>query len=137
MKRRTTALARATALARVTRMAGAVALLTTAPLLGQGPRGRGPDLDTHMANLTERLDLSEEQVSALRPIFEEQFKARSELFAQARGGGDMGEMRTAMRELQAKTDEKVEEVLTEEQRGEYEEFMAERRSRRRGPPGGG
>ncbi len=131
MKRRTIALARATW------MAGAVALLTTAPLLGQGQRGRGPDLDTYMASLTERLDLSEEQVTALRPIFEEQFKARSELFAQARGGGDRGEMRAAMQELQAKADEKVEEVLTEEQRGEYEKFMEEQRSRRRGPPGGG
>ena len=131
MKRRTITLARATW------MAGAVALLTTAPLLGQGPRGRGPDLDRHMANLTERLDLSEEQVTALRPMFEEQFQARSDLFAQAQGGGGMGEMRAAMRELQAKTDEEVKDVLTEKQWGEYEKFLEEQRSRRRGPPGSG
>jgi Spy/CpxP family protein refolding chaperone len=122
-------------LTRATWIAGTVALLIASPLLGQGPRGRGPDLDTHMANLTERLDLSEEQATALRPIFEEQFKARSELFAQAQGGGGRGQMRTAMGELQAKTDEKVKKVLTETQWTEYEKFMQEQRSRRRGPPG--
>ena len=100
-------------------------------------RGRGPDLDTHMTNLAERLELSEEQVVSLRPIFEEQFTRRSELFAQAQAGGERGQMRTAMQELQAKTDEKVKEVLTEEQWGEYEKFMEEQRGRRRGPPGGG
>jgi Spy/CpxP family protein refolding chaperone len=124
-------------LARATWVAGAVALLTTAPLLSQGPRGRGPDLDRHMANLTERLDLDEEQITALRPMFEQQFKARSDLFAQAQGGGGRGEMRAAMQELQAKTDEKVKEVLTEAQWGEYETFMEEQRGRRRGPPGRG
>lgn len=122
-------------LARATWVAGAIAVLTTGPLLGQGRRG--PDLDTHMANLTERLDLSEEQVVALRPIFEEQFKERSELFAQARSGGGRGQMRTIMQELQARTDEKVQEVLTETQWGEYERFMEGQRSRRRGPPGDG
>jgi hypothetical protein len=113
-------------------MAGAIAVLTTVPLLGQGRRG--PDLDTHMANLTERLDLSEAQVTTLRPIFEEQFTKRSELFAQAQSGGGRGQMRTVMQELQAKTDEKVKEVLTDAQWGEYEKFMQEQRSRRRGPP---
>lgn len=123
-------------LARVSWIAGGAVLLIAAPVFGQGSRGRGPDLDTHMANLTERLDLSEEQVAALRPIFEEQFKARSELFAQRQaGGGGMGAMREAMQELQANTDEKVEGVLTEAQWAEYEKFMQERRSRRRGPPG--
>jgi len=131
MKRRRTTLAKAAG------TAGAVALLATAPLLGQGRGGRGPDLDTHMANLTERLDLNEEQVVALRPIFEEQFTKRSELFAQAQGGGGRGEMRAAMQEIQTRTDEQVKEVLTEEQWGEYEKFMEEQRSRRRGPPGGG
>jgi Spy/CpxP family protein refolding chaperone len=131
MKRRTRTLAQAAGIA------GAVALLTTTPLLGQGMRGRGPDLDTHMTNLTERLDLSEEQVVALRPIFEEQFNKRSEMFAQAQAGGERGRMRTAMQEIQTKTDEQVKEVLTEEQGGEYEKFMQEQRSRRRGPPGGG
>jgi Spy/CpxP family protein refolding chaperone len=131
MKRRTRTLAQAAGIA------GAVALLTTTPLLGQGMRGRGPDLDTHMTNLTERLDLSEEQVVALRPIFEEQFNKRSEMFAQAQAGGERGRMRTAMQEIQTKTDEQVKEVLTEEQWGEYEKFMQEQRSRRRGPPGGG
>jgi hypothetical protein len=105
--------------------------------MGQGMRGRGPDLDTHMTNLTERLDLNEEHVVALRPIFEEQFTKRSELFAQAQAGGERGQMRTAMQEIQAKTDEQVKGVLTEEQWGEYEKFMEEQRSRRRGPPGGG
>jgi len=131
MKRRRTTLAQAAGIA------GAVALLATAPLLGQGMRGQGPDLDTHMANLTERLDLNEEQVAALRPIFEEQFTKRSELFAQAQAGGGRGEMRAAMQELQTKTGEQVKEVLTETQWGEYEKFMEEQRSRRRGPPGGG
>lgn len=126
---------RTTDLGRATRIAGVVALLIAAPLVGQGPRGRGPDLDTHMANLTERLDLSEEQVMALRPIFEEQFEARSELLEQTQAGGGRGEMRTAMQARQAETDEKVKQVLTETQWAEYEKFMEERRSRRRGPPG--
>lgn len=127
---------RTRSISRATRVAGAVTLLVAGPLLGQGPGGRGPDLDTHMANLTKRLELSEEQVTALRPIFEEQFEARAELFAGTQGGGrGMGPMRDAMQELHATTDEKVKEVLTDAQWGEYETLMRERRGRRCGPPG--
>lgn len=99
----------------------------------QGGRGagRGPNLDEQMAQLTEELDLTEDQAASVRVVLEMQAERRQELFAG--GGGDREAMRAAMMEMREETDLQLKEILTDEQMGKYTELMAARRQRR-GPP---
>ena len=113
----------------------ALAASATPALAQQGQGGRQMlDADERLASLTERLDLTDEQVEQLKPIVEEQTKKQEELFQNA--GGDRERMRAEMIELQDETMKQYAEVLTEEQMDQYRE-MWRRRLRQAQPPGSG
>jgi Spy/CpxP family protein refolding chaperone len=88
--------------------------------------------DLRTMELQHRLALSEAQTAEVYEILlaaEREFvKMRDEMMqngGRGRGGGGMSKMR----DLRKDTDEKIEKVLTEEQRVEYEKIQDERRSR--------
>ena len=113
----------------------ALALFATPVLAQQGQGGRQMmDPDERLAALTERLDLTDEQVKELKPIVEEQTKKQEVIFQNA--SGDRETMRAEMIELLDETEEAYAEVLTEEQMNQYREMM-QRRMRQARPPGGG
>jgi hypothetical protein len=113
----------------------ALAVSATPALAQQGQGGRQMlDADERLAALTERLDLSDEQVKELKPIVEEQTKKQEELFQNA--GGDRETLRADMMKLLDETEGAYAEVLTEEQMNQYREMM-QRRMRQARPPGSG
>ena len=113
----------------------ALAVSATPALAQQGQGGRQMlDADERLAQLTERLDLTDEQVKELKPIVEEQTKKQEDIFQNA--SGDRETMRAEMIELQDETMKQYAEVLTEEQMNQYREMM-QRRMRQARPPGSG
>lgn len=112
-----------------------VAFAIAAPLDGQGRRmgGMGPNLDQQMADLTEVLSLTDEQVPQVREILEMQGEKRREMMQGMRGSGDRQAMMSAMQTHQEETTTMLGEVLTDEQMEKYEAHVAEMRQRRRPP----
>jgi hypothetical protein len=90
--------------------------------------GMGMNLDDQMAQLTEALDLDEEQAEAVRVVLDARMERMQEIRSSA--GGDREAMRAAMMEMREQTNAELAEILTEEQMTTYTELMA----RRRGPP---
>ncbi len=113
----------------------ALAVFATPALAQQSQGGRQMlDADERLAALTERLDLTDEQVKELKPIVEEQTKKQEEIFQNA--SGDRETMRADMMKLLDETEKAYAEVLTEEQMNQYREMM-QRRMRQARPPGSG
>ena len=111
----------------------ALGLSATPALAQQGPGGRRMlSPDERLAQLTEQLDLTDEQAAKMKPIIEEQSKKQQELFESA--GGDRATMRAEMTKLMEETDKRYAEVLTEDQMNEYREMRQERMRQGRPPP---
>lgn len=80
--------------------------------------------------MTRRLDLTAEQRDQIEKILEESASERDEV---------MGDCSPALDELRQRTDDRINAVLTEKQRTEYDAFMKklrERRHRHRGAHSG-
>ncbi|GAK56451.1 hypothetical protein U27_03413 [Candidatus Vecturithrix granuli] len=90
-----------------------------------------PTVEEIVSQLQEQLNLTNEQVEQVRPIFEEEFEKREELFQKNRGQGQRPESRKALDEefqkLQEETEKQLEEILTEEQMALYRKMLEERR----------
>lgn len=102
--------------------------------------GGGARNERILAVLTERVDLTEEQQKAVRPILDERSKTMRELRQRARNGEDREAVRTEMDALIESSSKKVEALLTEKQLPVYRKFREERRNQaqqRRKRPGGG
>jgi len=96
-------------------------------------RGRfGPPGSAHeiMQTLTERLDLTPEQVQAVRPIIEEKVKMRTGI--QGKTDTDRKAHRAEMRKLRWYTESRLSEILTDEQVDKYLELIYEQRKAFRG-----
>lgn len=100
-----------------------------------------PTVEEVVSQLQEQLNLTDEQVEQIRPIFEEEFEKREELFQknQGQGQGQGPESRKALDEelqkLQEETEKQLEEILTEEQMTLYRKMLDERQKHQ--PPRGG
>ena len=90
--------------------------------------------DERLAQLTEQLDLTDEQAKQMKPIIDEQTKKQQEIFENA--GGDRETMRAEIMKLWEETQDSYAEVLTDEQMKQYQEMM-QRRMSQRPPPSGG
>jgi len=112
----------------------ALAGLAAPALAQQGPpQGRGmPSVDERLTQMTEQLQLTEEQATKVRPILQKQDRQRQELFETY--GGDRETMRAEMRKLIEQGDEELAGVLTEQQMKKHVEQRQQRM--RQGPPGG-
>ncbi len=106
----------------------------------QGKRQRGMDPEARMEKLKESLELTDEQVAALDPIFAAHDQKRRELFESR--SAERQAMREQMNALRLEMDEDIGEILTEEQMKTYVEqreemrqrFRQEGRGGRGGPP---
>ncbi len=106
----------------------------------QGKRQRGMDPEARMERLKESLELTDEQVAALEPIFAAHDQKRRELFESR--SAERQAMREQMNALRLEMDEDIGEILTEEQMKTYVEqreemrqrFRQEGRGGRGGPP---
>lgn len=110
--------------------------LSAAPAVAQQGQGgrRMMNADERLAQLTEQLDLTDDQAKQMKPIIDEQTKKQQEIFDNS--GGDRETMRAEMTKLWEETQASYAEVLTEEQMKQYQEMM-QRRMRQRPPPAGG
>lgn len=89
-----------------------------------------PNAEDMVANLAEKLSLTEDQQSAILELFTEQFEEMEEL----RESGDMESGREKMDELREEMDKKIKALLTEEQIEIYEEMQNSRPQPGQGPP---
>lgn len=116
-----------------------VCLLLLLPAVAVGQQRRGPDMDTVITELTEKLELTEEQAGEIRELLEVQRQESRKLIEEARASGEgragMAGMRERMREIRDATSTAVKEILTAEQVVVYEALQAEQRGRR--PRGAG
>ncbi|WP_420632839.1 hypothetical protein [Candidatus Palauibacter sp.] len=123
------------------KMIGGLALIVVgfalvAPLEAQqrrGGAGARMNLDAQMAQLTELLELDEEQATKVREILEAQATSRRERFQGARGSMNREAMMEIVQNMQAETNTKLAEVLSEDQMALYEGWVAEQMQRRRPP----
>lgn len=95
-----------------------------------------------MEEMSERLELTDEQEQQVQPIFEdaaEQMRAKhEELRSRGRSQSSMQEMQQAMQKIEKATRKQLEPILSTEQLEEYDalqaEWRQERNSQRRGRP---
>ncbi len=92
----------------------------------QGPFGPARSSDEVVQLLTDRLDLTEEQAAALRPVIEEKVQRRNEIWENA--GSDRRAVRVEMQKLRWDTEKKLGDILTDEQVESYLEFRQEQRA---------
>lgn len=121
-------------------IAACLILLLPTIAFGQQRRGQGRDMDAVIVELTEKLELTEEQAGEIRELLEGQRQESRKLMEEARASGQgragMAGMRERMSEIRDATSAKVKEILTPEQAALYEELQAEQRERRPRGPGG-
>ncbi len=87
------------------------------------PSDRNAPLEKILSQLKERLKLTEEQETQLRPIIAENLQKRSMIEADSSQGGNTAKVK--LQELQWSTDMKLGKVLTEDQMKEYEKLREE------------
>ncbi len=107
---------------------------------GMGPGNFDPQamVDRQIEEMDETLDLSDDQEKQIREIMEENFENMAAMREdmQNSGGGFEG-MREQMQKVREEQDNKMKEVLSDEQWEKYQVMQEERRSRRgQGGPGG-
>jgi len=117
------------------------------------PRGeaqqRGPmgdpaaRIDEEMAALTKAVGLADEQVAAIRPIYEDYTARMTEMMEAARGQGQaaMGELRPELAAMRENLHEEVRLNLADDQLDPYAQYIEERQAEMRerrgaGPPSG-
>lgn len=76
------------------------------------------------ASVQKDLKLSEDQTKNIKTIIEDSRKARAEMFKDLKGG-DFAGMREKMQAMQKETNEKLNEVLTAEQRRSWKQMQGE------------
>jgi Spy/CpxP family protein refolding chaperone len=106
----------------------AVTSLTPTPSLGE-ERGRvRPNRQQVLDKISAKLQLSEQQMAAVRPIFDEEAGKRRVL---------MDKLRVEMERLDRETAVRLAKVLSAEQMAQYDKMVEERRNRsaaRQAPP---
>jgi len=76
------------------------------------------------AKVQKELNITAEQGESIKNIIDESVKEQQELFKEAKGGGFQG-MQEKMTALNKETKEKVEGVLSSEQRKQYKQMLGE------------
>jgi Spy/CpxP family protein refolding chaperone len=88
-----------------------------------GPRGRWQPSVLNVRNLTERLNLSEEQQDEVEKILEDARKQLMDIRRQSE---------PQVREIRSQTEERLKQVLTEDQWNRFQQVKSEMRNRHRG-----
>lgn len=115
---------------------GVLFILMTASYAGaQNRRFQSPD--QMLSNLKERLSLSEEQVTQIRPIVEEQIEKRRAIHEKYKDEGRSGRrsMRDEMQKTREDMETRLEAILSTEQMDAFRKLQDERRKNRSGKRG--
>ncbi len=98
-------------------------VLMALPLSAQGPRGRISTQD-RVKMLTEQLSLSKQQADSVQSILDAAQKERAEIFQAHQG--DRTTMRSLMQKQAQTVDEKIQALLTADQKTAYEKVKKDR-----------
>lgn len=105
------------------------------PQQQQGPAGRGPgrmDPARQMKMLTRRLNLSGDQRAQIKPLLEERQQKMQALFQDQSLSRD--QVRTQRRAIHEETRGKIEAVLNDQQKQQFQAMEEARMNRRNNPP---
>jgi len=91
------------------------------------PRRGGMDPEQALAELKDRLDLSEQQVQKADTLLKNYSTKMRELFRKNRGDREV--VIAAREEIQIQLDNAIEDILTEQQVSEYIKLIKERKER--------
>ena len=120
-------------------------LLLTLSLTALGANAQTPDLEQQIADIKERLALTDSQSEQIKPIIENSLATRREILKKygidpASGDrqnfkklsfGDKRKLRGELKDAKIATDKKLEAILSDEQMDEYEEIQKERKEKLR------
>lgn len=121
----------------------AVSMLTIGAFAQQNPPppgpqggGRGPmSVDDQVKNLADRLNLTADQQAKIKPILED---SRSQMMKIRQDDSLSPEDKRAKgRELREATNRKIREVLTDDQKKQFDDMLKEMRDRQQQQQGGG
>ena len=106
---------------------------------GRAERGQGADpaqrLERRIGMLTERLQLSTQQAAQVRQILTQEQADVQALRQKAEGGASRESLRPEMQAIRQRTEQRIDSVLTAEQRAKYNELREQMRQRRGGERG--
>lgn len=112
---------------------GGVLMLSPAQAEPRGEPQREISPEVAVCVLKDRLDLTDEQADAIKPIIEESMSKRREIFEKYsdQRRETRKDMRSEMQELRGGTEGDLAAVLTEEQIEDFQALMEERKERRK------
>ena len=101
---------------------------------GRPERGQQMDpaqrLERRVGMLTERLQLSAQQATQIRQILTQEQTDVQALRQKAEGGASREALRPEMQAIRQRTEQRIDSVLTAEQRAKYNELREQMRQRR-------
>ncbi|HEY6308613.1 MAG TPA: hypothetical protein VI488_19380 [Candidatus Angelobacter sp.] len=101
----------------------------------QGQRHGMPSVDDQVKMLSDRLNLTADQQTKIKPILEDQ---RTQMQALMKDDSlSQDDRRAKMRSLRESTNSKIRDVLTDDQKKQFDEMQQQMRDRMRQPPSGG
>jgi protein CpxP len=95
----------------------------------RGRGGRRMDVNQRVENLSKQLDLTDDQKTKVRAIFEDEMKQRQGLREDSSLSRE--DRMEKMRVINQSTREQTEKILTDDQKKKYEAMMKENRERMR------
>jgi Spy/CpxP family protein refolding chaperone len=101
----------------------------------QGQRRGMPSVDDQVKMLSDRLNLTADQQTKIKPILEDQRTQAQALRKDDSLSDD--DRRTKMRALRESTNSKIRDVLTDDQKKQFDEMQQQMRDRGRQPQPGG
>ena len=101
-----------------------VFMFTLSPALTADSSNMTNSPEEIVQQMKERLRLTDEQVTKIRPVIEESFNKRRDILNN--NGQDKKTNRSALQEVRWKTDMKLGQILTEEQMSDYQNLFEEK-----------
>ncbi|MBN1141668.1 MAG: hypothetical protein JXB25_07755 [Deltaproteobacteria bacterium] len=112
---------------------GALLMVALAPSISEarGPHGEGPSEERMLGHLQYRLKLTPEQMEKVRPVVQEEIAQRQALKAEhhKKMAEARNEFRKAMESRRGRLGERLDGILTPEQKEEFTKMNEERRAR--------
>ena len=105
-------------------LCAAVFILPLSTAQAADPSNMNKSPEEIVQQMKERLRLTEEQVTKIRPVIEESFNKRHDILDN--NGQDKKTTRSALQEVRWKTDMKLGQILTEEQMSDYQNLFEEK-----------
>jgi periplasmic protein CpxP/Spy len=100
----------------------------------QGQRRGMPSVDDQIKMMSDRLNLTPDQQTKIKPILEDQ-RTQAQALRKDESLSD-DDRRNKMRTLRESTNSKVRDILTEDQKKQFDEMQQQMRDRGRQQPGG-